>query len=373
MISMRAEYRVSEYRLSSKAPAQFNPQAAEYILRSVVYPPNFPTFGGPGYLRQVSEALRAKLESDAKRAKLDRRMAERQAAIANAENESLRKEIGDLTDDAETDRMYTEDLRRRFKEMSRDNEKLVVEAKSAKSKIEKQAAKIKELEQEVKGRGTKVGKLELELQLKEPLFQTWDNKWKDYILKKYQVDSVTIEKGNRAVHGGNGMADGSLFVLSKLTRQWATKDVDLRPVKPNPAATHRRKPLATEFDVKSSGYGVGDSSEQEPPNIFEELYHYRPTVYATMPTKLLEVIDCEATIKTLKSLNEGLDRPLVEKQQALENISIVVEKYLKLPKEDFDTDPDVIRRVDRVKDLTEMIVIYDRKKSGKASEGRRPS
>ena len=83
--------------------------------------------------------------------------------------------------------------------------------------------------------------------------------------------------------------------------------------------------------------------------------------------------DGEATIKTLKPFKEGLDRPLVEKQQALENVDVIVAKYPKLLKDEFDLDADVVRRVERVKALTDMIVRYDRKKSGQASEGRRQS
>ncbi|KAG4441091.1 hypothetical protein IFR05_003445 [Cadophora sp. M221] len=287
---------------------------------------------------------------------MDRQMAKRQVALVNAKNESLRKEIGQLTDDAETDRMYTDDLHRRFKEKTWENEKLIAEAKSL-----------------------PMGKLELEMQLREPLFQigvdvhtryleqakeslwhvkTWDKRSGDYILQNYEFDSVAIERGNQAAHSGNRMADGSLFVLGKLSRQWATKDVEHKFAKNNSIHSHWRKPLATEFDGKSFRYGA-ETLEPEQSNIFEDRYHYRPAVYVTMPTKLLEVIDCEATIRTLKSLSDGLDRPLIEKQQVLKNVSTVVDKYPKLPKGEFDTGVDVIRRVDRVKALTEMIVIYD--------------
>ncbi|PVH78779.1 hypothetical protein DL98DRAFT_655828 [Cadophora sp. DSE1049] len=400
----QAEYRSSEYRLS-QAPGRFNPQATEYIPRSVVYPPNF---GASGHSTtsslsllsalkitessETSEALRTKLESDAKKAKMDRRAAERDLAVAKADNASLQRHIQELMDDAETDRMYTEDLRRRFKEMTRENEKLAVEAKSTKLKTDEHDDRIKDLEAELQGQKENVGRLEKEIQLKDPLFQvgadvrtrfleqakeafwhvkTWDKRSGEYVLKKYEVDPATIEKVNQAAHGGNGLADRSLFVLGKLSRPWATKDAEPKVKMPDAAAAHWRKPLTTEFDGKTFGYAA-DASESEPTNIFEELYHYRPTVYITMPSTMLEAIDCEATIKTLKSLNEGLDRPLVEKQQALENVDILVAKYPKLLKEEFDTDADVVRRVDRVRALTEMIVSYDRKKSGKASEGRIP-
>ena len=397
---VQEECRSSEYGLSSHAPGRFNPQAAEYIPRSVIFPPTLDTVQYstastllPGSnvkeSSDNSEALRAKLESDTRKAKMDRRAAERDLILAKAENESLQKHIRELMDDAETDRTYTEDLRRRFKNLTRENEKLAAEAKSINLKTDEHASRIKELELELKSQREKIGRLEKELILKEPLFEvgvairtryleqakeafwhikTWDKGSSEYVLKKYEVDPTTIEKGNQAAHGGNGMADGSLFVLGKLSRQWATKDIDDRVEEPHDA--HWRKPVVTEFDGNTSRYVAG-TTYLEPMNIFEELYHYRPTVYVTMPNKMLEAIDCEATIKTLKSLNEGLDRPLVEKQQALENVDVIVAKYPKLLKDEFDIDADVVRRVERVKALTEMIVTYDRKRSGKASEVRR--
>lgn len=56
----------------------------------------------------------------------------------------------------------------------------------------------------------------------------------------------------------------------------------------------------------------------------------------------------------------------------MEHVSIIVQKYPKLAGKEFDTDTDVVRRLDRAKALTEVIVSYDRKKTGKASRDRRP-
>lgn len=100
------------------------------------------------------------------------------------------------------------------------------------------------------------------------------------------------------------MADGSLFVLGNLAEDWAAKKFEAKSPKPNKGRW--RKSLATPFDGAQFS-DIPDRLAQEPSNIFQELYHYRPYVYVTMPSKLLEAIDCEATIKTLRSLNEGLD------------------------------------------------------------------
>jgi len=178
---VQAECRSSEYRLSSQAPCRFNPQAAEYIPRSVVFPPTFDVARystTPDLLSalnvtessQTSEALRDKLESDARKAKMDRRASERDLNLAKADIESLQKHIRELMDDAETDRMYTEDLRARFEDLARENKKLVTEAKSTKVKTDEHATKVKELESELEIQKEKIGRLEKELHLKEPLF-----------------------------------------------------------------------------------------------------------------------------------------------------------------------------------------------------------
>ena len=101
---------------------------------------------------------------------MDRRASERDLNLAKADIESLQKHIRELMDDAETDRMYTEDLRARFEDLARENKKLVTEAKSTKVKTDEHATKVKELESELEIQKEKIGRLEKELHLKEPLF-----------------------------------------------------------------------------------------------------------------------------------------------------------------------------------------------------------
>jgi hypothetical protein len=62
-----------------------------------------------------------------------------------------------------------------------------------------------------------------------------------------------------------------------------------------------------------------------------------------------------------------MNRPLLERQQALENVEILRAKYPKLSGEDFDIDTDVKRRLDLVKSLTQRIVEWDRKTAGKGT------
>ncbi|CZT08692.1 uncharacterized protein RAG0_13712 [Rhynchosporium agropyri] len=442
------------YRPASKPLVQFNPKALEYepqvfakpiVLANLTYaaPSASNTLPPSKALSslETSEALRDKLEFGIRKAKVDRRTAEAQLAIANAERTIMRRDIQEMMDDAETARMYTEDLRQRFEEVVRQNEKLVAEAETAKLKKDQYAIKIKDLEQEAKLRGdrysvktqelkdqnirlemkmenmqelkrkmermetktdeveqlkeginimqTNVAKLETELQVKDPLFQvgvdirtrflaeakmslwhvkTWDKISGEYFLKKHTVDSAIIARGYKAAHGGNGMADGSLFVLNKLSREWATKETKCDSA--CPSANDGEVPDTAGSDETAFEHGL-EALKPEKTNIFEELYHFRPCLYATMPSKMLEAIDYEATIKTLILFNEGLDRPLAQKHQALDIIGTVLRKYPGLPREHFDTDADVLSRVNRVKALTEMIILYDRRRTGKTRGARR--
>lgn len=101
--------------------------------------------------------------------------------------------------------------------------------------------------------------------------------------------------------------DGSLFFLGKLSRQWATKDTDPGVEKSHATDAHWRKPLATELDVNTFGYVAG-TTDSDPGNIFEDFYHYRPIVYVTMPSQILEA----TTMKQLSRLSSHLKKDSID-------------------------------------------------------------
>jgi hypothetical protein len=85
-------------------------------------------------------------------------------------------------------------------------------------------------------------------------------------VKPKNLDKVRIENGNIAAHGGNGKADAALFQADLLSKK------------------------------ERSAYWV----------VFKALYTTSPDFYGALSSKCLDVIEHEATIRTLKVLNGSL-------------------------------------------------------------------
>jgi hypothetical protein len=95
-----------------------------------------------------------------------------------------------------------------------------------------------------------------------------------------------------------------------------------------------------------------------------------------MSLKYSEVIDHEATIRTLRLLNDSLDRPLQERILALGEIDILKQRYVRMDKnnEKFDAERAVDRRLISVRMLTQKIVEHDQQKDERGSKkNRKPS
>ena len=91
-------------------------------------------------------------------------------------------------------------------------------------------------------------------------------------------------------------------------------------------------------------------------DVFQDLYHFSPGDFMSAPRKLRDTINCEVTIRTLNTVNSGLDRPILERQTALEHIETIRNKYPKLTGDNFDDDSDVKRRLLVVQEFTRKIV-----------------
>jgi hypothetical protein len=174
----------------------------------------------------------------------------------------------------------------------------------------------------------RIAELEQDRDLKDPLFQVGVSIRVRYLemAKKMalgspraKLDISSIEKGNEAAHHAMGEVDAILFQGDILSAQ---------------AKNRLTIP-------------------------FTELYKSSPKDYSSMSKKMSQVINCEATIRTLNVLNEG-NRPLAQRQQALDQIEILHNKYAKLSKERFEADEDVSWRISRLIVLTSEIVEEDR-------------
>jgi hypothetical protein len=188
-------------------------------------------------------------------------------------------------------------------------------------------------------------KLQQELIVKEPLFEMGKKVRIRYLaqaremvlfvkprkgdtiqIERQELDKVGIENGNLSAHGGNGKADAALFQGNFLS------------------------------ETERYAYWV----------VFQALYKTPPQDYGTRSPKYLEIMDHEATIRTLKVLNDTLNRPLEARVQALIEIDILKEKYAKMDDATkFDADREVDRRLTLVRTCTRKIVEYDRQKDGR--------
>lgn len=176
---------------------------------------------------------------------------------------------------------------------------------------------------------SRIAELEQDRDLKDPLFQIgvatrvryleMAKKW-TLGLPRSQLDSTCIENGNVAAHHAMGHVDAILF----------HGDILSPHIKANVMVP------------------------------FTQLYRTIPGDHGLLSKKMAHVIDCEATLRTLNVLNEG-QRPIAQRQQALDQSNFLYGKYAKLSKESFDADQDVDTRLARLIALTKEIVEEDRK------------
>lgn len=141
------------------------------------------------------------------------------------------------------------------------------------------------------------------------------------------LNMAILEQGNVAAHSGNSAADAAFLFQTPILGNY-----------------HHR--------------------------VFTELYATGPT--ATMQgymvaknSKMREAIDLRATIRAVKSLNQGVDRPLREKQSAMDAFEIIMAKYKTAEIEQRqlsrNEEMEVDRRLAELKASTKGIVEYDRR------------
>lgn len=296
------------------------------------------TFGVRSTLNiEELQARVAQLELDLREEKEVRTRSELGIAQLRTENEELRADLLSLD-------TYTLELRQQRNNLQTKLESQK-ESPTATASAQKSEASVEALEERNSSLELKVSelreenaKLQEELVVKQPLFDTGRKVRIRYLeqarelvlfVKPKNLDKVRIENGNIAAHGGNGKADAALFQGDFLSKK------------------------------ERSTYWV----------VFKALYTTSPDVYGSLSPKYLEVIDHEATIRTLKVLNGSLDRPLKERMLALGEIDILKGLHVKLDNDaKFDADQDVDRRLGLVSEWTQKIVEYDRQRDSRRSK-----
>lgn len=151
-----------------------------------------------------------------------------------------------------------------------------------------------------------------------------------YTVPRAQVLHGLILDGNMAAHNGSGKADALLFKHSLI-----------------------------EPELK---LGLSE--------VFMSLYRSDPMSYGTWSPYMLDAIDHEVTIRMLRTVNDGLNRPLSERLWALEHIEYIRQKFQKKDRIEFEADSDVTRRLLLVKELVEKIVSVDMRSDRASNSGR---
>jgi len=178
---------------------------------------------------------------------------------------------------------------------------------------------------------TKAKALAEELQLKDPLFRVGlavrlrfleNNCTQGPSLHRSEERKAIIAIGNAAAHAGSGDADSSILQAGYVDNNQAQK-------------TRLEK-------------------------TFVDLYHCKPTEYTSWSPKMQRAIDHEVSLRTLMVLNKSFDRPIRERQAALEHFDFIKDKYDKMTRQDFEIDSEVERRLALLREMTEKVVDTDR-------------
>jgi hypothetical protein len=200
----------------------------------------------------------------------------------------------------------------------------------------------------------RIEELEKEKQEREPLYEIG----KDIRLRFLEqaresvlftdhakLNLATIERGNEAAHSGNGVAVAA--IISQISH---TANCN----KLHHSAAERRKIFISLYLLEHGTYMQTTATNR----------------------KLREAINLQATIRTIRSLNQGVDRPLKEKQSAMDAFEIIRMKYDKASAEETELneseEKEVIRRLGVLREFTKTIVEYDRRLPERMVERRRP-
>ena len=181
-----------------------------------------------------------------------------------------------------------------------------------------------------------IERLETETKDREPLYEVGKNirarfleQARETILcdDRRNLDMAIIEQGNVAAHSGNSAADLALCFQM-----------------PSPPISFLK--------------------------VFKGLYDTDLAYYMVLKNpKLRETIDLWATIRTVKSLNQGVDKPLKEKQSAMDAFDIIIAKYkaAEMEQRQLSQFEELVvdRRLAVLKEFTKIIVEYDRRITGK--------
>ena len=266
---------------------------------------------------EESNEMRQKLEKDVTNLRTQETLQQQKLAKLSVQLSECNKKIGYL--EAEITRLRSQDLVSVHKNNA---DRLLKQLNDARLQRQNFEAKVIELTRS--------------LQLREPLVEIGaairmrcleQAKCNVVGFNQHLRNHSFIKAGNAAAHNANGRADAAIFECH-LAGNKANMQI---------------------FEA-----------------IFLGIYDHTPEVWATLPAKLKDALDCRATVMCVEVVSRN--RALGERQLVFDHVDVIRQKYRNMTLTAFETDEDVARRLRAARVLAEEIVEADRDRRG-GSEG----
>jgi chromosome segregation ATPase len=223
-------------------------------------------------------------------------------------------------------------LEREAEDLRDDKDSLGKELNNMRDKLCKANTRVNRQDKFIKELKSEVSDLERDRDLKAPILQIGvDIRLRNLehaaetVLKipRDEIDGAIIMNGNNAAHRANGAVDAALFQAGLVPEDYM------------------------------------ESAEK----IFEEMYTVAPSEYGGWSPKVLRLIDCRATIKTVKAFRRHASLDLREEHSEID--SKLLELHSSMGQRTFESSRVVNDLIERLESLTTEIVEADRSRGGR--------
>jgi hypothetical protein len=109
---------------------------------------------------------------------------------------------------------------------------------------------------------------------------------------------------------------------------------------------------------------ISDEYMEEAKEIFKQMYQVEPSEYGCWSPKLLRLIDCQATVSTVKAFR-GRNASFELRAEHAEINKRLIELHTTLYRREFEANAEVHELIERMELLTTEIVEVDRSRSGR--------
>lgn len=148
----------------------------------------------------------------------------------------------------------------------------------------------------------------------------------------------------------------------------ATKDIDRARILNGNIAAHRANG-AVDAVMFEAGL-VPEEFIEEASNVYEKLFNVKPSSYKCWSSKVLRLLDCRATVTTLKAMNRATITTNIRHQHSQIDTELC-RKHTAMTPSDFEGSSDVDDLLVELEELTESIVDTERNRGGYRKRTRR--